>query len=163
MANAMRTETHAAVRRLRSDDLGQVIELDAALTGEAKEAYWTGVFERFLRDERCIGLAAVEPAGKGRLKGYLFGELRAFEFGSKACGWIFAVGVHPDAMRTGVASALLAEARRLFRALGVDAVRTMVPRTDVPFLSFFRRHGFVGGPFVQLELGLDRDDEERPR
>lgn len=152
------TQIQALVRRLRSDDLAAVVALDAQLTGEAKPDYWRGVLERFLHDRGSIGLAVEDPAAssgdEARLKGYLFGELRAFEFGSHACGWIFAVGVRPDAARSGVGSALLSEACRLFRGLGVESVRTMVPRTDVPFLSFFRRHGFVGGPFVQLEHGL---------
>lgn len=171
------THEQTRVRRLRSGDLSAVVELDALLTGAAKEGYWRRVLERFLREEGCIGLAATEPAeddesGEGRFQGYLFGELRAFEFGSEECGWIFAVGVHQDAMRSGVGSALLEEACRLFGELGVAAVRTMVPRTDVPFLAFFRRHGFVGGPFVQLELSLapgggapapGADGEERAR
>jgi hypothetical protein len=54
----------------------------------------------------------------------------------------------------GRASALLEEARRRFRAVGVNSLRTMVLRNDVPFLSLFRCHGFVGGPFVQLELDI---------
>jgi ribosomal protein S18 acetylase RimI-like enzyme len=151
------TQTQIRVRQLRSDDLPEVVALDALLTGEAKDAYWSDIFERFLLDEGCIGLAATDGQ---RLRGYLFGEQRAFEFGSKPCGWIFAVGVHRDAVRSGVASALLEEACSLFRALGVSAVRTMVPRTDVPFLSFFRRNGFVGGPFVQLELGLSSSGDD---
>jgi len=154
------TQKETLVRRLRADDLTAVVALDAHLTGDTKEGYWKGVFERFLREERCIGFAATEG---GQLKGYLFGELRAFEFGSKPCGWIFAVGVQQDAGRSGVASALLAEARRRFRVLGVDSIRTMVPRTTVPLLSFFRRHGFVGGPFVQLELSLDSSAPELER
>jgi ribosomal protein S18 acetylase RimI-like enzyme len=164
------TYEQTRVRRLRSGDLPAVVELDALLTGAPKEDYWGRIFERFLREEGCIGLAATEPdgsdgaEGEPRFQGYLFGELRAFEFGSEPCGWIFAVGVHQDAMRSGVGSALLEEACRLFGRLGVEAVRTMVPRTDVPFLSFFRRHGFVGGPFVQLELSLapGGNEVERP-
>ena len=155
MTEVLRAETQ--VRRLCSDDLAGVVALDALLTGDAKDEYWEQVFERFLRDPGCIGLAATNGE---RLLGYLFGELRAFEFGSDACGWIFAVGVHQDAARSGVASALLDEACSLFRELGVDAVRTMVPRTDVSFLSFFRSNGFVGGPFVQLELSLEPAAQE---
>lgn len=166
------TRTHPRVRRLRSDDLAAVVALDAQLTGEAKPDYWRGVLERFLQEQGCIGLAVVgeDPASgdaggadEASLKGYLFGELRAFEFGSHACGWIFAVGVRQDAARSGVGSALLSEACRLFRGLGVESVRTMVPRTDVPFLSFFRRHGFVGGPFVQLERSLAGGGTADPR
>jgi ribosomal protein S18 acetylase RimI-like enzyme len=53
-----------------------------------------------------------------------------------------------------VASALLAEACRAFRAAGVTRVRTMVRRNDVPVLAFFRSSGFSGGSYVQLELDV---------
>ncbi len=139
------------VRPLEPGDLAQVVALDESLTGTRKALYWAGVFDRFLREEGCIGLAI---DGESELDGYLFGELRAFEFGSEECGWIFALGVRPDTTRQGRASALIDEARRRFQALGVVSLRTMVRRVDVPFLSLFRRHGFVGGPFVQLELDI---------
>lgn len=140
------------VRKLRASDLAAVVELDALLTGGRKQAYWRDVFERFLRDERRIGLACSGVGG--RLEGFLFGEVRAFEFGSEACGWIFAVGVDPQSTRTGIGTALLARAKERFGALGVSSVRTMVRRQDVPLLAFFRGQGFVGGPFVQLESEL---------
>lgn len=147
----MTVEASLAVRPLAPGDLNAVVELDALLTGESKRAYWSGVFERFLDGGTCIGLAV---AGEHGLDGYLFGQVRAFEFGSEECGWVFAIGVRPGTTRRGLASALLQEARRRFAALGVSAVRTMVRRTDVPLLSLFRRQGFVGGPFVQLELDI---------
>ena len=87
--------------------------------------------------------------------GYLLGEVRAFEFGSEACGWVFSVGVDPNALHGGVASALLRETCRRFREAGVSTVRTMVRRDSVDVLSFFRANGFVGGSFVQLELDLE--------
>lgn len=147
----MTVGTELSVRPLQPGDLTDVVDLDAVLTGTRKEPYWAEVLDRFLRGEGCIGLAV---DGDGGLEGYLFGEVRAFEFGSDECGWIFALGVRPDTTRQGRASALLEQARHRFRALGVSSLRTMVTRTDVPFLSLFRRHGFVGGPFVQLELDI---------
>ena len=50
---------------------------------------------------------------------------------------------------------MLEEARRRFRAADVVTLRTMVRRNDVPVLSFFRAHDFVGGSFTQLESGLE--------
>ena len=129
--------------------------IDAQHTGSRKPAYWEGVFEDFLRRRRAplrVGLAAEE---EGRLIGYLLGEVRAFEFGSEACGWVFAVGVDPTRARRRVASGLLAEACRRFREARVGRVRTMVRRSDVPVLSFFRANGFVGGSFVQLERDIE--------
>jgi ribosomal protein S18 acetylase RimI-like enzyme len=142
------------VRALLAADLPQVIRIDAAHTGVEKAAYWRAVFERFCgasATPAAVGLCADGPQG---LDGYLFGEVREVEFGSEPTGWVFAIGVEPDALRRGTASALLQAALQRFAALGVSKVRTMVARNDVPVLSFFRASGFVGGPYVQLELSL---------
>lgn len=142
------------VRDLGRPDLPEVIRIDAAHAGRPRAAYWSVVLRDFLesRDGRLrVGLAAERG---GRLVGHLLGEVRAFEFGSEPCGWVFAVGVDPAELRSGVASTLLDVACRRFTAAGIRRVRTMVRRDDVPMLSFFRAAGMVGGPFVQLELSL---------
>ncbi len=140
---------------LRTEHLDDVIRIDALHTGARKPDYWKDVFERFLDARRGgdrVGLVAEDG---GDTIGYLLGEVRAFEFGSEPCGWVFGVGVDPGRLRTGVAGRLLDEARQRFRAVGVTTVRTMVRRNDVPVLSFFRAHGFVGGSFAQLEAELE--------
>jgi ribosomal protein S18 acetylase RimI-like enzyme len=151
------TTVRPTVRDLKAADLPVVVRIDALHTGKRKPAWWEKVFGRFLkpgtRDER-IGLAA---EADGKVVGYLFGEVRAFEFGSEACGWVFAVGVDPTALRRGVASSLLAEAHGRFKAAGVKKVRTMVRRNDVPVLSLFRAEGYAGGPFAQLERDLGEE------
>lgn len=151
---ARNTEPALRVRELRREDLGEVARIDELYTGLGKKRYWARVLAGFLGSSGNglrIGLAA--EGGRG-LAGYLLGEVRAFEFGSEACGWIFAVGVDPRAARHRVGSRLLAEACARFREGGVPRVRTMVRRNDVPVLAFFRANGFRGGPFVQLELDL---------
>ncbi|MEO8682164.1 MAG: GNAT family N-acetyltransferase [Vicinamibacterales bacterium] len=139
---------------LRAADLAAVIRLDARLTGRRKPAYWKVVFKEFVatgRSSSRVGLAARDGA---QLCGYLLGEVRAFEFGSSPCGWIFAVGVDPGQAHHGIGSALVAEAARRFSRAGVSAARTMVARNDVSLLAFFRSNGFVGGSFTQLERDL---------
>ena len=138
------------IRDLAQDDLPEVIRIDAAYAGVEKPEYWASVV-RASRGGHRIRLAA--ELG-GRLVGHLLGEVRAFEFGSEPCGWVFAVGVDPARLRQGVAAALLREACRRFQRAGIRRVRTMVRRDDVPLLSFFRAAGMVGGPFVQLERSL---------
>jgi len=143
------------VSDLVAGDLDEVVRIDALHTGRAKPDYWRSVFARFLagRDEALrVGLAARDGE---RVVGYLFGEVRAFEFGSEACGWVFGIGVEPAALRAGVGGRLLAECCRRFLAAGVPRVRTMVARNDVPVLAFFRSNGFVAGSFVQLEVDLE--------
>ena len=154
MASAPRPGPALRIRRLSRADLADVTRIDAHHTGTRKPAYWKRVLREFLggRESRTrVGLAAVLD---GHVAGYLLGEVRAFEFGSEPCGWVFAVGVDPTLLRGGVASALLREACRAFRAAGVTTVRTMVRRNDVPVLAFFRAFGFSGGSYVQLELDV---------
>ena len=146
--------TNLKLRELEPKDLSEVARIDALRTGLLKEDYWKQVFKDFfdsLDGSLRVGLAA---DGESALAGYLLGEVRAFEFGSEACGWIFAVATDVPYARTGVASGLLAETCRRFREAGVTRLRTMVRRNDVPVLSFFRSNGFTGGPYVQLELDL---------
>lgn len=140
-----------AVRPLRQDDLAEVVRIDALHTGRSKPETWQQIFDRFLGagGERTFGFGV---EGERGLAGYLFGEIRAVEFGSGPCGWVFAVGIEEDRMRRGHATALLDAARCRFREAGIEKIRTMVRRNDVPVLSFFRASGFVGGPYVQLEL-----------
>ena len=142
------------VRPLRAADLPAVVRIDARHSGRTARPYWERVLPAFLRargEGVRVGLAA-ESGGK--LAGYLLGEVRAFEFGSEPCGWIFAVGIEPRLSRAGIASRLLEEACARFRAAGIARVRTMVRRGDVPVLAFFRANGFAGGSFLQLERDL---------
>lgn len=143
------------VRSIRPSDLAEVVRIDAYHTGARKAAYWRRAFRDALggRAKGRVSLAYETP--RGRLAGYLLGEVRAFEFGSEPCGWVFAIGIDPEALHLGVGSSLLAEACTRFRAAGVPRVRTMVRRNDVPLLSFFRSNGFTGGPYVQLELDVN--------
>lgn len=150
-------ETAVRVRRLAPADLPRVVEIDALHRGRAVPDYWQRVRDEFLARDRNRLRIALGAEVEGELVGYLLGEVRAFEFGAETCGWVFAVGVDPNAMRHGVASQLLGEACRRFRAAGIAQVRTMVRRSDVPVLSFFRAHGFVAGEFTQLEVTLPED------
>jgi ribosomal protein S18 acetylase RimI-like enzyme len=143
------------VRPARSGDETEVAILDARLTGRRKPATWREIFAAFSDPGAGPGRVALVAEGPAGLAGYLFGAVRAVEFGSEPCGWIFAVAVDPAEERAGVGTALLEEACLRFREAGVARVRTMVRRNDVPVLSFFRARGFVGGPFVQLERPLE--------
>ena len=149
-------DTELVVRGLTATDLDEVVRIDGEHTGLQKPEYWRRVLDRYLGrpdPQQAFGLAIDESPGA--IAGYLFGEVRAVEFGADPAGWVFAIGVDHNSLRQGVASALLREARRRFAGLGIRHARTMVRRNDVATLSFFRALGFVGGPFVQLELDLE--------
>jgi len=141
------------VRAARVADLPAVAELDGRITGLAKPEYWDEMFRRYgrRRGERFFLIAESD----GRLCGFIAGEVRAWEFGSPPCGWIFAVNVEPEARLSGVGTMLFTAICDEFRRAGVGKIRTMLARDDTLVMSFFRSQGMMAGPYIQLEASLD--------
>ena len=136
-----------AIRPAQASDLTPISALDARLTGSDKPDYW----REMLAPERHF---LVAETGKGALAGFIAGEVRAWEFGQPAAGWVFAIQVDPKTRLKGVGSALFEALAARFKAQGVTRVRTLVDRKDHLILSFFRAQGMVAGPSLQLDKEL---------
>ncbi len=152
-------QTALHLRPLRVADLRAVTAIDARHTGVTKLTHWREVLAR-ARGAHQLALGA--EAG-GHLAGYLFGEIRAWEFGSPPTGWIYAVGVDPKHARQGIATRLVLAARRWFTERGAAHVRTMVRRGDIELLRFFRASGFAAAPYVELECASAPPTAKRSR
>ena len=146
-----------SIRPARDADIQAVIALDERITGVAKADYWHDLFQ---------GVAGRPPHGLGdrfflvaeagsRVLGFIIGEVRAWEFGSEPCGWVFAVSVDPEARLGGIGERLLAAIEDSFRGAGVAKIRTMLSRDNQLLMSFFRSEGLSAGPYIQLEKELD--------
>lgn len=148
-----------AVKRVRAADIGHVTALDQRVTGLAKPAYWQDIFERYGRrrlQERQFLIAEPDTQdGRWPILGFIIGEVRAWEFGSAPCGWVFALSVEPKAREHGVGHALVEAISHEFRKAGVAKMRTMVARDNRLHMLFFRAEGMMAGPYLQLERELD--------
>ncbi len=143
-----------AIRAAAPDDLESVVALDHRHTGLAKPGYWRDIFGRYVEPSRPHRLF-LATEHEGRVIGFIVGEVRAWEFGSPPCGWVFAINVEPRYREHGVATALMDEICRRFKGLGVETVRTMLSRNDALNLAFFRSQGMTAGSYIQLEKELD--------
>ncbi len=151
------------IRAATGRDLEQVVDLDARVTGTAKPQYWTEIFARYGGEATrgrfflvaCDGGKEAGEGGGERLAGFILGEVRSWEFGSRPCGWVFAVTVDPDLREQHIGERLFRDICRRFRAIGIDKVRNMVRRDDTLVMAFFRSEGMVAGPYIQLELDLN--------
>jgi GNAT superfamily N-acetyltransferase len=143
----------ARIRGVQPADLGQVVEIDAGITGLRKAEYWGEILRRYGggRQQRFF---LVADRG-GRIEGYVVGDVRDWEFGSPPCGWVFGIAVRPDARLGGVATQLLETICDGFRRLDVGKVRTLLARDNPLILSFFRSQGMMAAPFIPLEKDLD--------
>ena len=158
-ARAAKTDSAVRVRRVQAVDIPHVIGLDTRVTKLAKAEYWNDVFVRYGKQrlhERffLVAESRVDKADPHVL-GFIIGEIRAWEFGSTPCGWVFALSVEPEMRLHGIGSALFEAISREFKKAGVGKMRTMVAR-DAPLqLLFFRSEGMMAGPYIQLEKDLD--------
>jgi ribosomal protein S18 acetylase RimI-like enzyme len=144
---------------VRQADVSGIIALDERVTGLAKPDYWQDIFVRYGRRrlaERMFFVAEA-PSGDSQapILGFIIGEVRAWEFGSAPCGWVFALSVEPRARLRGIGQALLGALSAEFRKAGVGKMRTMVARDNQLHLLFFRSAGMMAGPYLQLEKDLD--------
>lgn len=147
------------IRRVRPADIPLVTALDRRVTGIAKARYWQDIFERYGRRrmrERFFLIAEPLEATKGpKFLGFIIGEVRAWEFGSGPCGWIFALSVEPGTRLQGIGEALFNAISAEFKRAGVSKLRTMVARDNPLHMLYFRGQGMIAGPYIQLEKELD--------
>jgi len=136
-----------SIRPAQAPDLAAVSALDRRLTGSDKPDYW----QAMLAPERHFLVAETD---KGALAGFIAGEVRAWEFGQPAAGWVFAIQIEPRLRLKGVGTALFEALVARFKAEGVTRLRTLVDRRDHLILSFFRAQGMVAGPSLQLDKEL---------
>jgi GNAT superfamily N-acetyltransferase len=133
-------------------DIPQIIEIDSEITKIAKPELWYSYYAPAGRSQPRWFLVAHEDT---RVVGYILGEVRAWEFGSPPCGWIFAIGVSPDQRIGGIGTRLLDAMIERFRPTGVKTIRTMLHIDENVLMSFFRSQGLAAGPFIQLEASID--------
>lgn len=159
MQEATKGSSAVRVRRVRAADIAHVIALDTRVTKIAKAEYWNDIFRRYgkQRNHERFFLIAESRVDRSvsNFLGFIIGEVRAWEFGSSPCGWVFALSVEPKARLHGIGSALFEAISGEFKKAGVDKMRTMVAREGHLPLLFFRSEGMIAGPYIQLEKDLD--------
>ena len=136
-----------AIRPAQASDLPAISALDRRLTGSDKPQYWRDM----LAPDRHFLVAETEERA---LAGFIAGEIRAWEFGQPAAGWVFAIQIEPELRLQGAGTQLCEALVGRFKENGVTRVRTLVDRKDHLILSFFRAQGMVAGPSLQLDKDL---------
>ena len=142
------------IRTALAGDIPWIVSLDEKTTGQAKLQYWQELFAHF-QQSRGVGGAFLVAEQQGQVVGFITGEVRAFEFGSEPCGWVFALNVDPEIRVHSVGTRLFETLCETFGRAGVEKVRTMLNRDNHLVLSFFRSLGMMAGPFIQLEKDLE--------
>lgn len=117
---------------------------------EAVLALWRAVFPEYgdpgrpQRDPRASVLRKLAFADGlfwlAERDGRVIGTVMAGYDGHR--GWLYSLGVHPEARRAGVGLALLAEAERALTALGAPKVNLQVFTRNEAGQAFWRKAGY---------------------
>src|SRR3990172_105046 len=94
------------IRPAEAADLGQVIAIDAEVTGLEKTDYWYELFHRYGGGRTRQRLFLVAESG-AVIQGFIIGEIRDWEFGSAPCGWVFGLSVRASARLAGGGARML--------------------------------------------------------
>jgi ribosomal protein S18 acetylase RimI-like enzyme len=136
------------VRRMRTRDAEAILQIDEKITGKPYEAQWQSrIIDNLSRNP--LGCLVAEHEGK--IAGFVFGDIRGWEFGIPKSGWIEIVGVDPGYQGKGVARALIEKLHVYFRDQNVEKVMAMVNWNEGGLVGFFRALGFERSNFIILE------------
>lgn len=136
------------IRNAKASDLDAIIALDE-MGQENKKGYWQGILEHYIqgRTDRVFLVAEKDDS----LVGFIVGEVRAWEFGSPPCGWVFALSVSRTVREMGIGQCMFEEICNRLKQVGVTTIRTMVDMDNKLTLSFFRSLGMCTGRYIELE------------
>ena len=144
------TTAEVRIRALEDTDLGDIIGIDEKIGGSYRPEVWE---DRMAYYSRRDPEAQVVAESGGRVVGFMFGEVRAGEFGmEEPTGWIEVLGVDPEARGQAVGRKLAESMMEHFRNSGANTVRTMVDAEMVGIERFFESLGFEPAslrPFVK--------------
>lgn len=143
-----------SIRNAKQSDFDSVLALDQFGPKGDKTDYWRGIFDHYVRGGRKDRLFLVAETDE-TVVGFIVGEVRAWEFGSPPCGWVFALLVQPNAREMGIGKRMFDEISKRLKEAGVTTVRTMVERDNKLTMSFFRSLGLRTGRYIELEKTID--------
>ncbi|MDX1814447.1 MAG: GNAT family N-acetyltransferase [Thermodesulfobacteriota bacterium] len=143
------------VRRMRTQDAEAVLRINEKITGTPHEAQWESKIIDHLSGNP-LGCLVAEAGGK--VVGFIFGDIRGWEFAIPKSGWIEIVGVDPEYQGKGVARALIEKLHVYFRNHNVKQVMTMVNWNDGGLVSFFRTLGFERSEFIILDKEVSQGE-----
>lgn len=141
------------VRVLRKTDLGAILRIDKAATGQPREEFFAVKIGRAV-DEPKLSTSLVAEVD-GNVVGFVFASLYYGEYGRlEPIAVLDAIGVDPKVRHQRVGSALMKELETCLRALRVERLETIVGWREIELLGFLAQRGFAPGPRLCLELSL---------
>jgi len=147
------------IRMLEMADLDDILRIEEKIEreidikkSERMESLKKTAIYHLQQDEPLLNLGAEID---GKLVGFIFSEIRHWEFGrGEKTGWIKVLGVDPEYQGRGIGRKLGKTLLDHFRRKKVTRVRTLVNWYEGGLISYFRSLGFDILNMIPLEVEL---------
>ncbi|MFQ6037107.1 MAG: GNAT family N-acetyltransferase [Candidatus Aminicenantales bacterium] len=155
----MALSASAEIRMLEMEDVDEILRIEEKIerqghgdVSERMESLKKTASYHLQQDEPLLNLGAVID---GKLVGFIFAEIRHWEFGrGEKTGWIKVLGVDPEYQGRGIGRKLGETLLDHFRRKNVTKVRTLVDWFEGDLISYFRSLGFDILNMIPLEKEL---------
>lgn len=146
------TTTDVQIRPLDELDLNGIVRIDEKISGIYRPEIWESRTAYYLRrDPGASQVAEID----GKVVGFMFGDLRAGEFGiEEPSGWVERFGIDPEYRGKDLGRKLFEAVCAHFRAEGAKTVRTLVDGNDTKLTGFLGAIGFTPSALQALEIKL---------
>jgi len=147
------------VRPLDELDIGSVVRIDERITGVYRPEIWEQRVAYYIRrDPEASRVVEMD----GKVVGFMFGDLRAGEFGlEEPSGWIERFGIDPEYRGRDLGKRLFEGILEHFKASGATSVRTLIDGKDPSVTGFLTALGFGPSALQALEIPLAQGSEVR--
>jgi ribosomal protein S18 acetylase RimI-like enzyme len=138
------------VSSMSESDFDDLVRLDRKITGHDRRRYMKRKLDEAMLDSgiRVSLTARVD----GLVTGFIMARIDFGDFGRNVpIAVIDTIAVNPDFRRHGVARALLSQLLVNLRALHVDTIETTVAVSNMDFMAFCYRSGFVPSERIAFE------------
>jgi len=140
------------IRRMKPDDIKDVIGIQETIIKKKAAAQWGKALEHYLtKDPKSCLVAVIKRKAKEIIIGFIIGDIKIWGFGLRQSGWIEIIGIHPKHMGKGVGHALGRRLITYFKRMEVDGIHTVVRWDSGDLHSFFKSIGFYQSRFLNLE------------
>jgi flavin-dependent dehydrogenase/GNAT superfamily N-acetyltransferase len=151
-AHRIRHMKEITVRKMSVRDIDAILRLDEQITGRPHAADYESRCDAYIKRAPDTCFVAEH---RNHVVGFVFGDVRGWEFAAPLAGWLEVLGVAPAYQGRGVSRLLLDALFAAFRRTGVTLVNTMVNWNDGDLIDYFRAQGFERGDYVNLVRRLD--------
>jgi ribosomal protein S18 acetylase RimI-like enzyme len=141
------------IRRLKPEDIGDVTRIQERIQRKSVSKRWRRMVKGFAErsGESCF-VAEI----KGKIAGFVLGEIKEYGFGMERTGWLEIVGVDPRHMGSGIGKKLGKKLVDHFRRRDCASVHTAVAWDSGDLLAFFKSLGFERSEFMNLERRIKK-------